>query len=79
MEPVTIAPPKHKVDLIIEGKSHLYDVTAENVTVRYPGVTGFLSVINKPALVPWAKKAWAATGWTRRGPSGIFFNKGFLR
>jgi len=48
--------PKYRVDLVVEGKAHLYDVTAENVTVRYPGVTGFLSVINKPALVPWAKK-----------------------
>lgn len=48
--------PKYRVDLVVEGKSHLYDVTAENVSARYPSVTGFLSVINKPALVPWAKK-----------------------
>ncbi|MCG3204827.1 MAG: hypothetical protein KCHDKBKB_01544 [Elusimicrobia bacterium] len=48
--------PKYRVDLIIQGKQHLYDVSSHDVAVRYPSVTGFLSVINKPALVPWAKK-----------------------
>ncbi|HAH06912.1 MAG TPA: hypothetical protein DCM05_10365 [Elusimicrobia bacterium] len=48
--------PLYRVDLVVEGRAHLYDVTTQDGTVRYPGVTGFLSVINKPALVPWAKK-----------------------
>lgn len=48
--------PKYGVDLVIEGKSHLYDVSSGGETARYPSVTGFLSVINKPALLPWAKK-----------------------
>jgi hypothetical protein len=48
--------PKYHVDLVIEGKSHLYDVSSEGECARYPSVTGFLSVINKPALVPWAKR-----------------------
>lgn len=48
--------PLYKVDLVVAGKAHLYDVTADGSTIRFPGVTGFLSVINKPALVPWAKR-----------------------
>lgn len=48
--------PLYQVDLVVQGKAHLYDVTTDSETTRYPGVTGFLSVINKPALVPWAKK-----------------------
>lgn len=48
--------PLYRVDLVVEGKAHLYDVAAEGESARYPSVTGFLSVINKPALVPWAKR-----------------------
>ena len=48
--------PLYQVDQVVEGKSHFYDVTADGATERFPGVTGFLGVINKPALVPWAKK-----------------------
>ncbi len=48
--------PLYDVALVVEGREHLYDVTVNGETFRYPGVTGFLSVINKPALVPWAKK-----------------------
>lgn len=48
--------PIYQVNLVVEGREHLYDVTIDNQTTRYPGVTGFLSIINKPALVPWAKK-----------------------
>lgn len=48
--------PLYKVDLVVEGKAHLYDVIVGSESIRYPSVTGFLSVINKPALVPWAKK-----------------------
>lgn len=53
----TIIPePLYKVDLVVQGKSHFYDVTYNDVIVRYPGVTGMLSAIAKPALVPWAKR-----------------------
>lgn len=48
--------PHFQVDQVVEGKSHFYDVTEKGVTERFPGVTGVLGVINKPALVPWAKK-----------------------
>jgi hypothetical protein len=52
--------PRYKVELV-EVKErgytkHFYDVTDENGTTRYPGVTGKLGVINKPALVSWAAK-----------------------
>lgn len=48
--------PLYKVDLVIAGKAHLYDVAAEGEAARYPSVTGFLGIISKPALVPWAKR-----------------------
>ena len=48
--------PKYKVELVVSGRSHLYDVTQGDKTVRYPGVTDSLGVINKPALVNWAKR-----------------------
>ena len=48
--------PRYQVDLIVDGRSHLYDVTQEHETARYPSVTGFLGIIAKPALVPWAKR-----------------------
>lgn len=56
MNPSSIPTPRHKVQLVVEGNAHLYDVFWDSGSARYPGVTGFLSVINKPALVPWAKK-----------------------
>lgn len=48
--------PIYHVDQVVVGKSHFYDVKSDGVTERFPGVTGFLGVINKPALVPWAKR-----------------------
>lgn len=48
--------PKYKVKQIIEGNQHFYDVTHNGTTTRLPGVTGMLSIINKPALINWAKK-----------------------
>lgn len=48
--------PLYKVELAVEGKAHFYDVALDGSTVRYPGVTGYLGIISKPALVPWAKK-----------------------
>jgi len=56
MQTTAIPNPLYKVDLVVVGKAHLYDATWEEGRERYPGVTGMLSVINKPALVPWAKK-----------------------
>ncbi|MEM3356873.1 MAG: hypothetical protein QW166_03495 [Candidatus Bathyarchaeia archaeon] len=47
---------KYKVEQVIEGNQHFYDVTYNGKTTRYPGVTGMLSIINKPALINWAKK-----------------------
>ena len=44
----------YQIDQVVVGKSHFYDVSANGMTERLPGVTGFLGVINKPALVPWA-------------------------
>lgn len=51
--------PKYKVDLAVERRAHFYDVTLDGDSSpkhRFPGVTGYLGVINKPALVPWAKR-----------------------
>ncbi|OGS32961.1 MAG: hypothetical protein A2218_10265 [Elusimicrobia bacterium RIFOXYA2_FULL_53_38] len=56
MEKINSLTAKYAVDLVVAGKSHLYDVTLDGKTTRYPGVTGMLSVISKPALVPWAKR-----------------------
>lgn len=53
---LNIPTPKYQVSLVIQGNAHLYDVTSADLTVRCSSVTGMLSVINKPALVPWAKK-----------------------
>ncbi len=48
--------PKYNIELIVQGKQHFYDVTYKGITTRYSGVTGILSVINKPALINWAKR-----------------------
>lgn len=48
--------PKYKVEQIKDGNQHYYDITYEGKTIRVGGVTGALSVINKPALINWAKK-----------------------
>ena len=48
---------RYTVEQIVEKRRHLYSVTHDNGKVeRFPGVTGILSVISKPALVPWATK-----------------------
>jgi hypothetical protein len=50
--------PKYRVDLAIENKAHYYDVTLqgdERPSYRFPGVTGSLSVISKPAIGPWMR------------------------
>ncbi len=51
-----ISDPKYKVELVVERNAHFYEVTLKGGSARYPSVTGMLSVINKPALVPWAKR-----------------------
>lgn len=56
MQNIELPAPLYKVELVVKGKSHFYDVTHNDVIIRYPGVTGILSVIAKPALIPWAKK-----------------------
>lgn len=49
--------PLHKVELIAENGKHSYrTVFSDGSEAIYPGVTGVLSVISKPALVPWAKR-----------------------
>ena len=46
---------KFEVELIKRGRSHFYQVTTKDGKQEvFPGVTGKLSIINKPALVPWA-------------------------
>lgn len=57
--------PKYAVELIAKNNTHSYRVRwleQDNLTTEtwhesiYPGVTGTLGIINKPALVNWAKK-----------------------
>ncbi len=50
--------PKYKVKLIKKGKSHLYQVddTVRSHQYLFKSVTGYLGIINKPLLIPWAKK-----------------------
>lgn len=51
--------PHYSVELVVEKRAHFYEVynlNTKDKLHRFPGVTGFLSVINKPALIPWAKK-----------------------
>lgn len=46
---------KYEVALIEKGRSHWYQVTEKNGMQHvFPGVTGKLGIISKPALVPWA-------------------------
>lgn len=59
---VILPPPNYDVELIAENGKHNYKVSWDrpsdeaNCSVIYPGVTGVLNVISKPALVPWAKR-----------------------
>lgn len=47
----------YDVKLAVVGKSHFYDVTlSDGQAYRFAGVTGHLQILNKPALVGWAKK-----------------------
>ncbi len=51
--------PNYRVELCVVGRSHFYDVyegSNEKPSHHFPGVTGFLSIINKPKLVGWAKR-----------------------
>jgi hypothetical protein len=54
--------PKFSVELLVADKRHHYRIWQRNeydervLTDVFPGVTGYLNVINKPALLPWAKK-----------------------
>jgi hypothetical protein len=48
-----------KVTLAFDEKAHIYTATERGVTRESFGVTTVLSVISKPALVPWAAKMTA--------------------
>lgn len=48
--------PNFPVELRVVGKKHFYLAGTDVDAALYPGVTGFLQIISKPALVPWAKK-----------------------
>lgn len=50
--------PNYSVELIEERNKHFYDVRGEKngIAIRLPGVTGFLDVINRPALLGWVKR-----------------------
>lgn len=54
MKVTTLPRPLYPVELVVKGRSHHYRVDGKDVL--YPGVTGVLQVLNKPALVPWAAK-----------------------
>lgn len=50
---------RYSVTLLKRGRSHFYAVTgggAGTKTLEFPGVTGTLQVIAKPALIPWSNK-----------------------
>lgn len=53
---MAILKPNYPVELRIVGKKHFYLAGTDVDAVLLPGVTGFLQIISKPALVPWAKK-----------------------
>ncbi len=48
--------PRFTVELEVKNKKHFYRVTTGGDTFVFPGTTGYLGIINKPALIPWAKK-----------------------
>lgn len=56
MASVVLPQARYKVSLTLKGRSHFYRVEdlSGNVKGVFPGVTGKLSIINKPQLVPWA-------------------------
>lgn len=49
--------PAYEVELIAKNNTHSYRVrTPDGLESIYPGVTGTLNIINKPALINWAKR-----------------------
>jgi len=54
MTPVSRLTPLYKVELIANGKQHFYKIADDET--YYPGVTTVLSILNKPAILPWAIK-----------------------
>lgn len=57
--PVSYLKPNYRVELSVENRKHFYDVhhprDPERIH-RFSGTTGYLSIINKPALLPWVKR-----------------------
>lgn len=49
-----IPAPLYTVELIAKNNTHSYRVRANGTESIYPGVTGTLGIISKPALVNWA-------------------------
>jgi hypothetical protein len=49
--------PQYEVKLVAENGQHFY--TVDKDPTYYPGVTGILDMISKPALVPWSAKCTA--------------------
>jgi len=51
---ISLPPAKYLVEQVVEGRKHLYRVTHDNGSKdSFPGVTGVLSSIAKPALYQW--------------------------
>lgn len=50
--------PRYKVEQIKTKNIHVYRVSGDDIKgeLLFPGVTGILNIISKPALVPWATK-----------------------
>lgn len=56
METMKMPKPLFEVSLVKKGRSHFYAVKKDEKEYLFPGVTGFLSIISKPALIPWATR-----------------------
>lgn len=57
----TLPTPRYTVELLVVGKKHEYRVRYERgpedvLEPVLPGVTGVLSIINKPALINWSRR-----------------------
>lgn len=54
---MNLPPPRYQITRGDDRSGHVYTVSNQGKVIgKYPGVTTFLNIISKPALVPWAKK-----------------------